>query len=82
MHKKCLKSFGAFIVQIFKDVITLFFLFHFFGTWLSVSGKVKYELRVTSLNPRLTSSNSQARRIKARVRRLKARVEAIKPRVR
>ena len=56
--------------------------------WSFKSGKVKYELRVTSSNPRVTSSNPRVRRLKtgaarlkAQVRRLKARAEAIKPRV-
>ena len=53
------------------------------------NGKIKYELRVTSSNPRVTSSNlrvtsfnSRVRTLKARVARLKARVGRLKARVR
>ena len=45
------------------------------------SGKIKYELPVTSSNLRVTSFNSRVRTLKAQVARLKARVGRPKARV-
>ena len=41
---------------------------------LERNGKVKHELQVTNLNPRVTSSNLRVTSSNLRVRRLKARV--------